>query len=490
MTTKPMALVIGDVMLDRRTEGEMSSISLEAPAPVIRQTSLTESLGGAGNVARNIKTLGHQVLLMGVVGDDTEGKQVKDLAVQAGIMACLPHYSGSTIVKHRITCGGQIICRLDREQRIDDSQTQALITGLQSLPPEFVATIKVIVIADYDKGTITDAFMQFVRGFSMEFGIPIFVDARPQTMHRYSGVVLLKPNLREALGMLNDAVHPGLTKEQPTTTQCEVACSLLRQKYNTQLVVVTNGRHGCVYTDPDDNFAVHGYDASGLSDADMAKDICGAGDTTMAALAVGLLECKPFSYSVAFAMDCAGYVVQFHGVHPAIRDEVDEFTYARSGWTGKLMTIEMVVAFVERNRRQNEYTQVVLTNGCFDGFHAGHLETLRFAKNQGDLLIVAYNDDASLVTLKGAGRPHVPDSYRSSHLAQQECVDAVVRFDGDMLKLVRQLKPDVLVKGADAQRAPVPGADFVAQHGGRVVFCPMDQFSITIDRSRLTGKAE
>lgn len=204
----------------------------------------------------------------------------------------------------------------------------------------------------------------------------------------------------------------------------------------------------------------------------------------MAALAVGLMEGRPFSSCVLFAMQAAGYVVQFYGVHAADRDEVEQFIYDHSGGYKKLMSEEQVLKFVARHRRMDPRTTIVFTNGCFDGFHAGQLETLRFAKRQGDILVVAYNDDDSLRALKGTDRPHVPDSYRASHLAAQEPVDAVFRFDGDAAKVIRRIKPDVLVKGGDAAVAPIPGAEFVAEHGGRVELCPTDCFYVTVDRGR------
>jgi len=342
----------------------------------------------------------------------------------------------------------------------------------------------VIVVADYNKGAMTPDVMAAVRGFAVAQAIPIFVDAKPDTMDLYRGVSLLKPNMAEALEMLADDVHPGLAMTNDHDTQATVACSELRKKYDIPLVVLTNGRHGCVYTDPDDELRVHGLDAVGPQGADVVRDICGAGDTTMAALAAGYLEGLPFSACNLLAMQAAGYVVQFYGVHAADRDGVDEFIYEHGNWTRKLMTFEQVLAFIARKRRLDPQAVVVLTNGCFDGFHAGQLETLRFAKRQGSILLVAYNDDESLRELKGPDRPHVPDSYRSSHLASQEPVDAVFRFDGDVLKYIRQLKPDVLVKGVDSSNAPIPGADYVAQHGGRVELCPADEFYVTVDRGR------
>lgn len=489
MTNKPIALVIGDVMLDVRTEGEMSTISLEAPAPVIRRTSRTESLGGAGNVARNIKSLGHEVLLMGLIGQDPAGESVTKLAAAGGIAACLPTWRKPTIVKHRVTCHGQLISRIDIEDpTMCHIDAQGLVHGLYGIPHDQLSLIRVIVIADYNKGTMTEDLMVVVRQLAASYRVPIFVDARPAAMYLYQGVSLLKPNLREALKMLDDVVHPGLAESMDSDTQTGVACAQLSRKYAVPLVLVTDGPRGCHYTDPDDGGRVHVCEPGGHTGD--VRDVCGAGDTTMAALAVAAIESMPFSTAARFAMTAASHVVQQYGMGAADRDSVDQLEYESVGWAAKLMDIPKLLAFVARMRRMRPDAQIVFTNGCFDGFHSGHLETLRFAARQGTCLIAAYNDDQSLVTLKGVGRPHVPESYRGSHLALQECVDAVVRFDGDAVKLIKMIRPDVLVKGADAgPPSRIPGADFMAQHGGRVELCPMDVFTITVDREHPSSKS-
>ncbi len=485
--TRSIALVIGDVMLDRRSDGEMRTISPEAPVPVVRQTSLTESLGGAGNVARNIKALGHDVLLLGAVGADPHGAKVLSLAVDNGITACLVTGSQPTIVKERVTCNGYLVSRLDIEAPgVDPAVTQQLINGLHSIPPEQQINIKVIVVADYAKGTMTMELMAVLRQLSAAYRIPIFVDARPSVASLYYAVTLLKPNLAEAVQMLDSNVHPGLAASLPRSVVAGVACQELRRVYQANTVVVTAGPDGCSYTDPDDQFRVHEMSAVGPAGDGQIRDVCGAGDTVMAALAVGAIEGRGLSQSVLFAMHAAAYVVGRAGIVVPPRDAVDQLIYERGGWSHKIMTMDDCIRFIARQRRLNPQVSVVLANGCFDGFHAGHLETLRFAKQHGDTVVVAYNDDTSLQKLKGVGRPHVPDSYRASHLALQACVSVVVRFDGDAARLVQQLKPDVLVKGEDAKSKKVPGADFLASHGGRVEFCPFDAFSIMINRALRT----
>lgn len=473
----PRIVVFGDIMLDRRIEGKMERVSLEAPAPVIALQRVAESLGGAGNVARNITGLGEPVLLAGVIGNDEAGDVVRKLAVEESV-GLYGAVGKQTITKTRVTCGGQIICRIDDEKpcvSADDAMLEA-VASLES----FAGTLRLIVIADYDKGAMTAVVRNAIAAFAAKHGLPVYVDARPSRVASYAGATLLKPNMAEALQLVGDSLHIGLESQ---ADRAMVAASLVRRKYGFGTVLVTDGANGCAYTDPDAGGDIESLNAWGGNKVDHVRDICGAGDTVMAAMAVGAVQGKSFSESAKYAMQAAGYVVQYYGVHRATVDEVAEFIHAESSWPAKIVDIQGVRTFIARRRKRDPHTSVVLTNGCFDGFHAGHLELLRYAKTCGDVLVVAYNSDESLRAVKGAGRPHVPDSYRASHLALQSPVDLVVRFDGDVGQLVKEIDPDVLVKGADTPQ-PIQGADYVVSRGGRVAMCPLDKFCIVIDRDR------
>ena len=478
MTATGSVLVIGDVMLDRRSEGDMSKISLESPAPVVCRRSVHDSLGGAANVARNITALGGKAILAGVIGNDDDGQILTYLANDAGV----PFYAsyglngGPTILKHRVTCGGKIVVRLDIEQPAF-SNDSGLIVGLQSIEASRISDIKLIVISDYGKGAMTPTVVDFVRGMAQRHGIPIFVDARPSAMSMYHSVSLLKPNMKEALGMLEESIHPGLAI---SSERAQVAATLLREKFNIPIVVVTDGKHGCGYTDASSSLACDSVQAFGDKSEDLVKDICGAGDTTMAGLCVGYLERRPLRNCIQFAMQAAGYVVQFYGVHCAYRDHVEEFIYKHEQQHKKLMDFQSMMEFVNRKRRLDPCTQIVLANGCFDGLHFGHLNLFRFAKAQGDYVIVAYNDDESLRRLKGDDRPRVPESERVGFLTDQNTIDVVYRFNGDVDSLVRVLRPDVLVKGGECSGTVIPGAAYVEECGGRVALSPIDEAYVSV----------
>lgn len=466
MNEKPSALVIGDVMLDRRIEGQMTRVSPEAPAPIIRQEHIVESPGGAGNVARNVATLGGNVKVLGVVGHNDYGANaLAHLLAAAGVSCCLPHgpEGSRTITKTRIGAAGQYLVRVDEE---DDqlSNDEAIIKGMDHILYEGTLT-KLVCVADYDKGTMTEPVIQHLIRRCIELEIPVFVDCRPNKTDFYHGVELLKPNFHEATETLDDRgmLHPGVIVGEPDSVVQE-----LRKLGGFGSVLLTMGGNGCAYYDPQDG-KIHSFQAN----QQQVYDVCGAGDTVMAAMAVGYLEGMPFRDCVMFSMFAAGLVVRHHGVVPAYRDAVDEFRYEAGGWLEKAMSEAVFMRFVARRKRKDQI--IVLTNGCFDGLHAGHIEMLCNAKRQGDVLVVAYNDNESLVACKGDSRPIVPDGLRATHLAQLACVDAVFRFDGDMEGLVRRIKPDVLVKGEDSARAGViPGADYVASHGGRLYLAPVD----------------
>ena len=463
------ALVVGDSMLDRRVEGKASRVSPEGPLLVIQQEFVDETPGGAANLARNIVSLGGHAAVLGIGDPDCYATQtVTRLMGKLGVFTAFVPSGSRMPTKTRITSNGQMLIRSDDEEKSHDVRTPAdeIIRRLDALLVEG-SHIKIVVVADYDKGVINEQVGDWLMQRCREIQVPIFVDCKAPKLNLYRGASLLKPNMKEAMEMLDTygEVHPALAGGDPFDMAACAASSLVKHgEFGT--VVVTNGRHGCAWYDPADK-RVHCYDTP---DQDVF-DVCGAGDTTMAGLVVGYLDGKGLSFGIRFAMTAAGLAVRKHGMVAVERDDVEEFQYEETGWAAKTMTTPECLAFAERRKKKQQ--TIVLANGCFDLIHSGHIELFRFAKQQGCNLVVAYNDDESLREYKGTNRPFVPDSYRASHLAQLACVDAVVRFDGDVEKLVRWLKPDVLVKGKDAEPHHVPGADYVASYGGRVTFAPI-----------------
>lgn len=464
---KRYVLVVGDVMLDRRIEGPATRISPEAPSPVVVQEEVTESPGGAANVAANLAALGANVRLIGTVGDDYEATALNTLlTTKYNVAVCLVPVAGTpTTVKTRITSGGQQMLRVDRECESLDN-TPGMLAGLQGVLPTVTAGADtvLIVISDYAKGAMSPTVIAYLLDWAKCAGIPVFVDAKPETLLSYAGATLVSPNLAEARAVVDAAghVHPALYGGN-VQDEIDVCTVFLHRHF--PMAVVTCGERGATYCSADAPSAI-----TVDTVPQHVADVTGAGDTFMAALAVGCLNGWPLETSIRAANVAAGLAVREYGVTVIQKGDWDDALREQAGWAGKLLTLDEAVVLANRYRDRGD--RIVLANGCFDGLHAGHLALLQFAKGYG-VLFAAYNDDESVRQLKGDTRPILPAAKRAEHLAMFSAVDVAICFDGNVNHLVHRLKPDVLVKGAEYQSSKVPGADYVADHGGCVAFAPM-----------------
>ncbi len=464
METRKAILVIGDAMLDMRIEGAMTRISPEAPSPVVEYASTTRYLGGAANVAANIRSLGGKVLFLGIAGNDDAGKGLGWELVCCGVDNKLLPLQEHTTVKTRITCGGQQVLRVDTTSpRPAEEQLNPVIVAellkLQTLD------IGLVVVSDYDKGLLTPTVIQMIKDYSICHGVPVFVDARPNKLPLYNGVQMITPNLAEALQAADNAgcIHPGLLADR--SNQAAVCATFLRERYQLAAVVITRGADGATYD------AGASYDVP--TDPQQVYDVTGAGDTFLASLAVSFTEGRSLHDSVVRANVAAGLAVRQHGTVQVKRDAVDLACRAKLGWAGKLMTADEMLPYICTWRRAHEFEKLVFTNGCFDLLHPGHMHLLRAAKAAGGLLVVAYNSDTSVGQLKGDDRPVIPQQDRGELLASLDMTDVVVMFEGNTEELIRRVKPDVLVKGAEYRSGSIPGADYVASYGGQLLLVEM-----------------
>lgn len=458
----PAILVIGDVMLDRQIVGTASRISPEAPVPVVRQAQVHSTPGGAANVARNIVSLGGNAMLAGVVGSDAAGAELKQLVDGLGIMSCLPIVpNGITTEKTRIVSSGQMLLRVDHEGP-PLSAFEALFTAIASVIN--TGCIQLVVVSDYNKGAMSAEISGTIMDCCRTRQIPVYVDCRATSAEYYQGATLLKPNLEEAvaLAISYGCAHPGLAMSG--LDAAGAAAQWLAKIFGN--VVVTCGELGCAYASRDSEVQYHPP-----TTVQPMFDVCGAGDTFMAALAVAQTQSRPLPAAVSFAMSAAELAVATPGVASVQLDAVEEQLYKRGADSAKHMGLEAAANFVARRRRMGH--RIGVANGCFDGLHAGHIDMLNEAATRVDTLIVLCNDDASLQALKGPTRPMVSLNARLKHLAQQPTVSAVCLFAGDVLPYLRVLKPDVLFKGGDTVAGNVPGADYVAGYGGALVLTPV-----------------
>ena len=440
-------LVIGDVMLDRYWHGSASRVSPEAPVPVVKVANREDRPGGAGNVALNIAALGSSVRLVGVVGDDETGLELYSRLKAAGVYCdFLQSEEKPTITKLRIISQHQQLIRLDFEKAFEASD----IIGLQDKAKSLVDDSQVMVLSDYGKGALQDINDLIDLGRSRN--IPIIVDPKGTDFTKYRGATLITPNLTEF-----EAVMGGSHNEEELVNK---GLRLVRE-LNLEAILITRGEHGMTLIRPDSP------ELHLPARAQEVFDVTGAGDTVISVLAASMAAGDGFADATALANLAAGLVVGKLGTAAISGPELRRAMLADQNSGRGVMTAEQLQIVVQDAKAHGE--KIIFTNGCFDIIHAGHVGYLAVAKQLGDRLVVAINDDDSVRRLKGAGRPINPVERRMAVLAGLEAVDWVVSFSEDTPEpLLESLQPEVLVKGGDYTKDQVVGGSYVESYGGMV----------------------
>ena len=440
-------LVIGDVMLDRYWHGSASRVSPEAPVPVVKVANREDRPGGAGNVALNIAALGSAVRLVGVVGDDETGLELYSRLKAAGVYCdFLQSEEKPTITKLRIISQHQQLIRLDFEKAFEASD----IIGLQDKAKSLVDDSQVMVLSDYGKGALQDINDLIDLGRSRN--IPIIVDPKGTDFTKYRGATLITPNLTEF-----EAVMGGSHNEDELVNK---GLRLVRE-LNLEAILITRGEHGMTLIRPDSP------ELHLPARAQEVFDVTGAGDTVISVLAASMAAGDGFADATALANLAAGLVVGKLGTAAISGPELRRAMLADQNSGRGIMTAEQLQIVVQDAKAHGE--KIIFTNGCFDIIHAGHVGYLADAKQLGDRLVVAINDDDSVRRLKGAGRPINPVERRMAVLAGLEAVDWVVSFSEDTPEpLLESLQPEVLVKGGDYTKDQVVGGSYVESYGGMV----------------------
>jgi D-beta-D-heptose 7-phosphate kinase/D-beta-D-heptose 1-phosphate adenosyltransferase len=439
-------IVIGDVMLDRYWSGQASRISPEAPVPVVKVKTIEDRIGGAGNVALNIAKLGGKVILLGVVGDDGESEILIQLLEAEGVVCdFVVERSLRSICKLRVMAQHQQLIRLDFEDapiKFDrDALKQALIRHL----PEN----NVVVFSDYGKGTLADVSTYIIA--AKQAGVKVLVDPKGVDYQRYAQADLITPNLAELM-----AVVGACENEQHLI---EKGRALLDQ-YQIPTLLLTRGEAGMTLIRNDQ---VHSLPAQ----AKDVFDVTGAGDTVIGVMALGVSLGMPLRESMYLANLAGGIVVGKLGTSTVSMQELTRAMHGdRDSLYGIVSEDELAKLFA-RAKAHDE--KIIMTNGCFDLLHAGHVTYLEQAKALGDRLCVAVNSDASVKQLKGESRPINGLQERMTVLAALACVDWVVAFAEETPeRLYCKLLPDVIVKGGDYNPEQVAGGDCVIKAGGEV----------------------
>lgn len=472
-------LCVGDLMLDRFVEGAVERISPEAPVPVVAVSREVNHLGGAGNVARNLSALGVTCRLVAATGDDAEAQQLSTLFAELPhVVPELERLKGRpTTVKVRYLAGGQQLLRADKEATgpLPSDYEDRVIAAATEAMPESGA----VILSDYGKGVLTPRVIAAVIEAAHMQGLPVLVDPKGAHYSKYRGATVLTPNRHELT----------LAAEMPVGNDREIvaACHHVMNQCGVQGVLATRSEQGM-------SLIHHGADRRDIehhlsAEAREVFDVAGAGDTVIAAFGGALAAQVPMIDAAQFANVAAGIVVGKVGTAVAYPDEIMAAVHGKAWRAGEHKVLPQVKAEEQVAAWRRQGLKVGFTNGCFDLLHPGHISLIDQAKVACDRLVVGLNSDESVRRLKGETRPVQAEVSRATVLASLSNVDMVVVFGEDTpLDLIRALKPDVLVKGADYTVDQVVGAEDVQSWGGQVVLASLvDGQSTTGTIARMNG---
>ena len=440
-------LIIGDVMLDRYWYGPTGRISPEAPVPVVKVENNEERPGGAANVAMNIASLGGHAHIVGLTGIDEPAKVLNEtlsaLKVKCDFVA-LPNYP--TITKLRVLSRGQQLIRLDFEDKFENTDAELILDRMEQALPK----VKSVVLSDYAKGALehVQQFIQKARAAK----VPVFIDPKGADFERYRGATLLTPNMAEF------ELVVGKVKSEEELVEKGLA---LIEEFDFEALLVTRSEHGMTLL----RRCQEPFHLPTL--AKEVSDVTGAGYTVISVLAASVAAGKPLDEACALANAAAGVVVGKLGTSTVSTIELAEAVHGSQDTDFGVITEQALIEAVKNAQSKGE--KVVMTNGCFDILHAGHVSYLNHAAELGDRLIVAVNTDESVKRLKGPGRPVNPTDRRMAVLAGLGAVDWVVPFSEETpQRLISEVLPDMLVKGGDYKPEEIAGGKEVIANGGEV----------------------
>ncbi len=440
-------LVVGDVMLDRYWSGPTSRISPEAPVPVVKVSEIEDRAGGAGNVALNIASLGTQAGLLGLVGQDNNARALESTLEHPHINTQFSALdSHPTITKLRVLSRHQQLIRLDFEEDFHQVDTSDMLAKFKSQ----LANCDVVVLSDYGKGALS-SIEPFIKA-GRDAGKAVLIDPKGSDFKRYTGATLITPNLGEFETVM------GVCKDEADLVEKGFA---LMEDIQLDALLVTRSEKGMTLFQKDQQ-PIHL-----AATAREVYDVTGAGDTVISVLAAAVAAGDTLSNATALANVAAALVVAKLGTATVslaeLRREVRADEQAHSGILDE-DTLGQMIKDAQANGEN-----IVMTNGCFDILHPGHVSYLKSAKQLGDRLIVAVNSDDSVTRLKGPERPINPVSHRMDVLAGLQSVDWVVPFSEDTpQRLIAKLLPNTLVKGGDYQVEDIAGGKEVMANGGQV----------------------
>ena len=452
LLSKSNILVFGDVMLDRYVSGSVDRVSPEAPVPVLKPIKEEIRLGGAANVALNLSSLGSRVSLIGIYGKDSSSAQISNLLKENKIKNEIVKSNLPTITKLRLLSSKQQLLRVDNEEEFTKEDWN-------SAKKRFDKSIalnsnNLLIISDYGKGTLQD-IPGLIKKAKKSKKI-VLVDPKGNNFSKYKGADVITPNFSEFIEEVG-----AVKSEREITAKAKSLIKSLK----LEALLVTRGPEGMTLFNKEKGKVVR---SDFPTQAQEVFDVSGAGDTVIASVAAALSTGLDMTSAVKLANVAAGIVVGKSGTATASISEIEPH------FTGEDLVFSLKEAKKHSVMLRKNGKKVVFTNGCFDILHAGHVHYLEQAKELGDELVVGLNSDSSVKTLKGPSRPINNLEQRAKVLSSLKCVDRIVSFaDETPIKLIKEIKPDVLVKGGDYKVKDVVGHKEIKSWGGEVKIIPL-----------------
>ena len=456
---RPKVLVVGDLILDEYIWGSVHRISPEAPVPILETRSENLALGGAANVANNLVGLGCEVHLCGAVGQDEKGdkllKTIHDRAIQTEGIFRFVHRP--TTSKMRIIAHNQQILRVDKEDNrpITEKTEKKLIQYINQILPEMDG----VICSDYHKGILTEKVIKAIMHRAQKSKKPVIVDPKSSDFSLYKGATVITPNLREVAR----SVPIKIEDKEDLGRAAEYLLNLTK----AQAILITQGKDG---------MSLYQSKEKSVSIPTVAKevfDVTGAGDTVISVFGMAVFVGFSFQEAAWLSNMAASVVVGKVGTAVVTLEEINEFLHEEMLRTSHtILGLEELKKIISLAKSTGK--NVVFTNGCFDIIHGGHIEFLQKAKALGDILVVGLNTDQSVKKLKGENRPIKSEKERANILAALKYIDYITLFNETTPeKLIREVKPDILVKGDDYKIDEVVGREIVEGYGAKVELIPI-----------------
>jgi len=429
-------IVIGDIMLDINNTAEVTRRAPEADIPIYNILDTSYILGGAANVAQNLKNLGTNVEIISVGCDDSYETKIKDLFNFKQIKCKLfCDKERKTTQKHRIFLNDTLHVRYDIEttHEISDDIEDDIIDYVTKKE-----NIDAIIISDYDKGVITEYLSQTIISFANKKNIPTFVDPKIKNYMKYKDCFLFKTNQNES---------EIITGEKSD----DKILNFIKKELNCKNILITKGKEGMILNNIH-NKITHDNIIN-------LVDVTGAGDVVLSVLVYVYLKTIDILEASKVANYIAGKSVNVLGNYIVSLKDIDDYSELH-----KLSHENKIIHDTEIDKiiEMSKYKNIVFTNGCFDILHSAHIQLLKFAKLQGNKLVVGLNSDESIKRLKGETRPINDIHERSTILSLFDFIDYIIVFNDDTpLNVIKMLKPSIIVKGSDYNKEHVIGKELV-----------------------------